>query len=46
MARPKGAKQLAEELWKAQKRWNGVPRCAICGEPIPEVREAYLGRKG
>ena len=46
MPRPKTPKELAEEIWKAYKKWNGVPRCAFCGEPIERKEEAYLGRKG
>jgi len=46
MAKPKGAKQLAEELWKAQKKYGGQPRCSICGKPLPAKEDAFLGRKG
>ncbi len=46
MPRPLGAKELAEEMWKVQKKYGNQPRCSICGEPIPSKEEAFLGRKG
>ncbi|OAQ21153.1 hypothetical protein [Thermosulfurimonas dismutans] len=46
MAKPMGAKKLAEEMWKAQKKYGQQPRCSICGEPIPSKEDAFLGRKG
>ena len=46
MAKPLKAKELAEEIWKAQKRYGQQPRCSICGESIPSKKDAFLGSKG